>query len=123
YRSSRWVAEDLTDAPRAFQEVAPMAGDRAPIALSGLDWVLLGFCGTDGRLGTTRWRARLEGAAAGYPIRVQLVDDPRLHERFGLRGPGVYLVRPDGHVAFRSAGERADPVARYLDRIWIRPTA
>jgi hypothetical protein len=35
-------------------------------------------------------------------------------------GSGQYLVRPDGHVAFRCAGTDLTPLALYLNR-WLRP--
>ena len=39
------------------------------------------------------------------------------HARHGLTGAGLYLVRPDGHVAFRAPSLDAAPLAAYLDRV------
>jgi hypothetical protein len=39
--------------------------------------------------------------------------------RLGIERLGLYLVRPDGYVAYRSAGESLAGLERYLRR-WIR---
>lgn len=48
-----------------------------------------------------------------------LDENGSLHQAYGARAECVYLLRPDGHVAFRS--QPADPikVQEYLDRIWL----
>jgi hypothetical protein len=48
-----------------------------------------------------------------------LDDSGSLHQAYGARAECVYLLRPDGHVAFRS--QPADPlkVQEYVDRIWL----
>ena len=43
------------------------------------------------------------------------VDESGLvHERYGLRGAGYYLIRPDGYVAFRAPGSNLRPLRSYL---------
>jgi 2-polyprenyl-6-methoxyphenol hydroxylase-like FAD-dependent oxidoreductase len=45
-----------------------------------------------------------------------LVDpDGALHERYGASVPSAYLVRPDGHVGFRSRPARTLALVGYLD--------
>jgi hypothetical protein len=39
------------------------------------------------------------------------------HARYGLEGPGYYLVRPDGYVAFRAPSLDPEPLATYLGRL------
>ena len=39
--------------------------------------------------------------------------------RLGVEDSGQYLVRPDGHVAFRCAGTNLDGVTAYLHRWFI----
>jgi 2-polyprenyl-6-methoxyphenol hydroxylase-like FAD-dependent oxidoreductase len=140
YRRSPAVAEHLEHADARFRE-GPRAGDRAPGAplpqghflsrLHGPGWWLLGFCGHgEGSTDGERLQQRLAAAAADAPwIRTLIiartpapehegwVHDPEgtLHDRYGLRGPGIVLVRPDGHIAFRSAGVGVDPLCRWLD--------
>ena len=41
------------------------------------------------------------------------------HRRYAVTGAGYYLVRPDGYIAFRSAGLAADPLAAYLQRVYV----
>jgi 2-polyprenyl-6-methoxyphenol hydroxylase-like FAD-dependent oxidoreductase len=43
------------------------------------------------------------------------------HRRYSLDGPGYYLIRPDGHVAFRAAGTDLGPLRSYLRR-WYSPS-
>jgi 2-polyprenyl-6-methoxyphenol hydroxylase-like FAD-dependent oxidoreductase len=44
-----------------------------------------------------------------------------LHERYGLKGAGYYLVRPDEYVAFRAPGTDLRPVWTYLQRKFVSP--
>jgi hypothetical protein len=43
----------------------------------------------------------------------------RAFTRLGVRDAAQYLVRPDGHIAFRSAGHTFEPLDRYL-AAWYR---
>lgn len=84
---------------------SPEPGDRLedPRA-TGLSWSLLAS-GDD-----PLWRARVE-AFAGMFGWLQLSWGP---PGPGLDGPGLLLIRPDGHLAIRTVGEHLDPVARFL---------
>jgi hypothetical protein len=59
---------------------------------------------------------------AGWPTRLGAeipvyVDEPGLvHQRYGLKGAGYYLIRPDGYVAFRAPGTDLRPIRAYLQR-------
>lgn len=138
YRRSPAVAEASPREARLTQ--GPRAGDRAPglalpqgrllTRLRGTGWWLLGFCGRDDAAvdGSDR-RAQLQAVCETTPwIRALVIStapggahdevhDPqgRLHERYGLAGPGLYLVRPDGHVAFRSKGAGVESLRAWLD--------
>lgn len=37
-----------------------------------------------------------------------------LHRAYGLKGPGCYLLRPDGYIAFRSPGTELTALTSYL---------
>jgi aromatic ring hydroxylase-like protein len=57
---------------------------------------------------------------AGLPV---YVDEPGLaHKRYGLRGAGLYLIRPDGYVAFRAPGTDLRPLRAYLQRVFPSPS-
>jgi len=62
-----------------------------------------------------------ESARSGSEIPVY-VDEPGLaHERYGLRGAGLYLIRPDGYVAFRAPGTNLRPLRAYLRGVYLSP--
>ncbi len=69
-------------------------------------------------------RERYEGVVVHWMAREGgpgvLVDRAREGlRRLGIERLGLYLVRPDGYVAYRSAGQGLDGLERYLHR-WIR---
>ena len=137
YRESPAVTEG-----RPRLRMGPRAGDRLPDApvsrdgrrtylqqeLSGPEFQLL-LCGT-----AEGWdRARLGELTGrfGGLLTLQhlsaserpgaLVDQGGVLSRLGIRSvheAGQYLVRPDGHIAFRCAGSDLGPVERYLGR-WL----
>ena len=51
------------------------------------------------------------------PPEVTVIEDPKrsLHRRYGAEGAGLYLIRPDGYVAYRS--RRPDGLGEYLNRV------
>jgi hypothetical protein len=61
------------------------------------------------------------GAAAGPvppPLTLAGVDEQGLlHRAYGLEGPGCYLVRPDGYIAFRRPGTDLGALTSYLRRL------
>ncbi len=145
YRRSPAVAEVDDGADARFSRGA-RAGDRAPGAplpqgrflsqLRGPGWWLLGFCGEgDAAMDGERLKARLQAlcvdapwiqplmisSTAATPAAGWVLDhEGMLHQRYGLSGPGLVLVRPDGHIAFRSAGSGVDALWAWLDA--LRPT-
>jgi 2-polyprenyl-6-methoxyphenol hydroxylase-like FAD-dependent oxidoreductase len=118
----------------------PRAGDRLPDAqltrdgrqttlhqeLSGPRFHLL-LCGMpdawDQRR-LTALRARFGGLLSVHTVgpseREGALVDPagELLAYLGVRESAQYLVRPDGYIGFRCAGQTLDGVARYLER-WI----
>ena len=67
-------------------------------------------------------RVILPGERAPAPALqgLALVADVRkaLHDRYGARSECLYVVRPDGHVAYRSQPADGDRLAEYLDTIF-----
>ena len=45
-------------------------------------------------------------------------DRGLLHERYGLDGPGLYLLRPDGYIAFRAPRLDTAALQSYLQRVF-----
>jgi putative polyketide hydroxylase len=111
------IVDDATPPPRVSDPVAdyvPTArpGGRAPhlwiddspprrsvIDLFGRELVAL----TDANGAKPLDAATQVVRATGVPIRAQIVDAPGWRECYGVHSGGVVVVRPDGHVAFRSA--------------------
>jgi 2-polyprenyl-6-methoxyphenol hydroxylase-like FAD-dependent oxidoreductase len=59
-----------------------------------------------------------ESIRVGAEIPVYLDERGLAHERYGLRGAGLYLIRPDGYVAFRAPGTNLQPLQTYLQRVF-----
>ena len=134
------VVQDGSDAPVVADRVtqyAPSArpGHRAPHAWLERDGQRLSTIDLFGRgfvllTGTTReaWRAAFAGlnipGATAYSIGRELADlGDAWRSAYGLDADGAVLVRPDGHVAWRSRGGHEAPgqvlgaaVARLLGR-------
>lgn len=41
-----------------------------------------------------------------------------LHARYGVRRPWLFLIRPDGHVAYAAAPDDINSLASYLARFY-----
>ncbi len=59
-----------------------------------------------------------EPARTGAGVPVYVDESGLVHERYGLKGAGCYLIRPDGYVAFRAPGSDLRPVRTYLQRMF-----
>ena len=74
--------------------------------------------------GGTAWRVAAAGMAAPR-IACDVIDDGAgWMTLYGIDADGAVLVRPDGHVAWRSRGGADDPSARLgavLDAVLCRP--
>ena len=61
----------------------------------------------------------LRGAARETPVPADLLYDPTglLHERLGDAGSCLCLIRPDGHLGFRSSPPNSQALFEYLGRL------
>jgi 2-polyprenyl-6-methoxyphenol hydroxylase-like FAD-dependent oxidoreductase len=121
-----------------FSRVRVRAGDRTPDVVFGKNgekvslFQLIGGCGMIALLGRRESNPEISGALGALCIRSFIVfpegaekqstesledihgDFARL---YGARGPFLYLIRPDGHVALFQRGAEAKELARYLKKI------
>ena len=127
YRKSPAVGGD-----KGAKRVKP--GDRAPYAhltsgesvfslLHGVDHHLLLFAGRGADVEAERARAEAQLNDYGVTTRVHVVGakETALCEAYGVNEPTAFLVRPDGHVAWRGAVS-LDDLASYMDRFYTRCT-
>jgi 2-polyprenyl-6-methoxyphenol hydroxylase-like FAD-dependent oxidoreductase len=79
---------------------------------SSLDWFDMEFVLVAGPQAVDWMQAAKEvGERTGVTIRIQQLDTPHEHEGCALGLRGAVLVRPDGHVAWRTAWLSSDPIA------------
>ena len=128
YSSGAVVCEEMVERPAVIEPTAPVCvGARAPHVwldadgerlsthdLFGHRLVLL--TGVDG--GAWRDAARRASGALGVPLGAVTIGEATLMDpagqwsaTYGLDPDGAVLVRPDGHIAWRSTGAAADAAA------------
>jgi hypothetical protein len=54
-----------------------------------------------------------------YAGAVMLDPEGKLHRRYGAGSECLYLIRPDGVIAFRSQPAEQEPLLSYLHKIFI----
>lgn len=136
--SQLWTSYKDSPAVEGSEQVkkGPRAGDRAPYGLlesgesvfallRGPNHYLLIFEGKEPdptrlEAGNEEIEGLLDRYAAPVSIYTISAENKQLHERYGAKAPSLFLVRPDGHVAYR--GEAADIVGlrMYLDRMFVK---
>lgn len=130
--------ERLPDAALTQPGGAP---DRLHAQLDGLRWTLLAVAGPqaapvelaafDAQLAAAleRWPAqatpvfvvREEPVGAPPPRRLRLDEAGALAERLNTPGLSLLLVRPDGHIAWRTEDWAVEPLERWLAQ-WLLPS-
>lgn len=53
-------------------------------------------------------------------VRIVPASERRLHVRYGARRPRLFLIRPDGHIAYAGPPDDLAGLAGFLDRIYVR---
>ncbi len=69
------------------------------------------------------WVEALDGDAEGAIVDVLLDPGRDAHCRYAAAAESLYLIRPDGYVAFRGQPATAEPVLDYLGAVFASPTA
>jgi 2-polyprenyl-6-methoxyphenol hydroxylase-like FAD-dependent oxidoreductase len=141
--SQIWVAYPHSPAvaDERSRRAGPRPGDRAPFGrfevtherasvfdvCGGARHHLLLFEGPTPDTRSPSRRHVLEGLLAQYAVDITIHDvpaaEPTLHARYGARSPVVWLIRPDGHLAYSGAPDDLDGLRSYLDRICVRRAA
>jgi 2-polyprenyl-6-methoxyphenol hydroxylase-like FAD-dependent oxidoreductase len=62
-----------------------------------------------------------EPALVGGEVPVYVDESGLVYGRYGLKGAGLYLIRPDGYVAFRAPGTGLRTIRAYLQRTFTSP--
>ena len=116
-------------APFGFFEVGPDAGKSIFTLLRGLDHHLLLFAGSKSGSTLTDLHMMEEQQcslldAYSVPVHIHLVEaeNLQLHKIYGADEPSVFLIRPDGHIAYRGRTEDTASLLAYLDRLFKRNT-
>ncbi|GCE28301.1 oxygenase [Dictyobacter alpinus] len=112
-------------APYGIYEIGPDTGKSIFSTLGGLDHHLLLFAGSDPGTASSNLQeiaskvCKLVSTYAA-PIHVHIVEagNRRLHQRYEANTPALFLVRPDGHIAYRGSAEDSARLEAYLDRIF-----
>src|SRR4030095_13770281 len=55
------------------------------------------------------WIEAADGLAGEVPLKAWLIDEDEFASAYGLDASGAVLVRPDGHVGWRSRAINGDP--------------
>jgi 2-polyprenyl-6-methoxyphenol hydroxylase-like FAD-dependent oxidoreductase len=121
-----------------FPRVRVRAGDRTPDVVFGKDgekvslFQLIGNCGMIALLGRNENNSEISGVLEALGVRPFIISpkgaEMRLAEPladihgdfarlYGARGPFLYLIRPDGHVALFQRRAEANKLAEYLKKI------
>lgn len=134
YRGSPAVAADRRTSSR------PRPGDRAPYGplesaeagtpgnlfdlIGGIRHHLLLFEGSRPDPAVPSHRRAIEAALSRYAIdaRVHVVParETALHARYGARTPRLFMIRPDGHIAYIGPPGDLGDLTRFLDQLYVR---
>jgi 2-polyprenyl-6-methoxyphenol hydroxylase-like FAD-dependent oxidoreductase len=134
--SQTWISyADSPAVSSAFRaRGGPRAGDRAPYGrfdatgnglydvIGGTRHHLLVFPGPLGETGPERdgLRRLLDAYAVEVTVHVVPPGERDLHARYGVRGARLFLIRPDGHIAYIGSPAQLSRLAAYLDRWYPR---
>ena len=111
-------------APYGSYEGGPEAGNSIFEMLKGTDHHLLLFEGekpNPERLAATGEEVEALLGRYAVPVNIHRVaaENKSLHKRYGAKTPSLFLIRPDGHVAYRGGAADLVGLKMYLDRLFV----
>lgn len=117
------VAQPGDRAPYARFDTGPDAGRTIFTLLRGVDHHLLYFAGdaADGDKAEVQQHVQALLAAYKFPIHLHTIqrDQRSLHKAYAVQTPTLFLIRPDGHIAWRGPVQKLDDLRAYLGRFFI----
>lgn len=128
YKKNDFVFEDVQGADSAFL-AAPQAGCRAPDApmryTTLFELFRTGFCHVlifqTESIENMHYISALEEKYAGivsfHPLE-KSAETAIIFERYRISNAGIYFIRPDGYIGFRSYGTKLDALEAYLKKIF-----
>jgi 2-polyprenyl-6-methoxyphenol hydroxylase-like FAD-dependent oxidoreductase len=123
--SQTWIGYRDSPAVAVARLAGPRPGDRAPCDAAipvGTEHVLLLFEGRRPELALDARRQAIEDLLDRYPIRVTVklipASELELHQRYAAGRPRVFLIRPDGHLAYTGPATGCRALAAYLDGLY-----
>ena len=136
FLSQLWTTYRKSPAEGEAARRGPRAGDHAPYGLleagarsgesifGGPDHRLLVFEGLHPNNVLPAAMEEFEGLLERYETSVGIVPvsagNGSLHELYGAKSPTLFLVRPDGHIAYRGGALDVVGLKVYLDRLFVR---
>ncbi|GHO49283.1 FAD-dependent monooxygenase [Ktedonospora formicarum] len=116
-------------APYGYFEVGANAGKSVFSLFTDMDHHLLLFAGsradtTDIHLQEMEASTRSLIEAYAMPIQLHTVSkgNVSLQEAYEVEAPTLFLVRPDGHIAYRGSAQDLSSLRTYLDGLFIKST-
>lgn len=111
-------------APYGFFETGQEAGRSVFGLLRGPDHHLLIFEGENpDPVKLDAAREEIESLLSRYEMPVSIhqvsVRNRKLHKSYGVKTPSLFLIRPDGHIAYRGDMAGVISLKMYLDRIFL----
>lgn len=115
-------------APYGFFEAGPYAGKSVFSLLKNQDHHLFLFAGKGKRslVNMTALakdvQAQLDAYSTPVHLHIVSVENHILHELYGAQQPTLFLLRPDGHIAYRGGAEDGSSLKAYLDGVFKNDT-